>query len=135
MTERTLATMAALLSQGQTVHLTALALALVVLLGPGALWLQAAALLLVGLETYLALRVGLDAQLFERLAREAAAGGLDLEAFDRGLLDAGLLGSLRESPARPRPLEARLEGAMRLFKLQALLAAGELALTLASLAS
>jgi hypothetical protein len=136
--ERELGVTAALLSQGRLVHLTALALVLALLLTPGEglawLGIRTAVLLLAGLETWLAVRVGLDAQLFEGLAKEARSGPLDLAAFDQGMRNAGLFGAglFGELPP-PRPVEARLEGAMRLFKLQALLAAAELALVLLSL--
>ena len=80
--------------------------------------LRAATLLALGLllaaERYLAVRVALDARLFDRLARGAAPGGLDsLAALDRALVH-----QLGMPPAKAgRPLAPRLAGARRLYRL------------------
>ena len=61
-------------------------------------------------QTVLALRTGLDAALFRRLA-----GGLDLSAFDSGMTALGLLPAHKAG----RPALARVAGAKRLLVWQA----------------
>lgn len=115
---------AALLAEGRTVHglsvmLTAAAAAVL----PFATWLAAPLALPLALtfvvvaglaETWLAMRVGLDAALFGRLAAQAGASGPDLTAFDRAMAAARLM-----PPGKAgRPLAARIGGARRLLVLQ-----------------
>jgi hypothetical protein len=62
-----------------------------------------------GAALWLALRVGLDAELFEALARSP-----DLQAFDDAMLALGLMPPKRAG----RPLRSRIDGALRLLRLQ-----------------
>ncbi len=111
---------AALLKQGRTLHISAMAL--IVLIGATALtqatmFALAAttfAFVLFAIETYLAVRVGLDAELFARLAEKIDRGELNLEALDQGLTATGLA----QKPQSVRGLEERAAGARRLFKRQ-----------------
>jgi hypothetical protein len=113
--DRALGATAALLRQGSVLHLTTLALMVpTVVIGPS-VGLAIVSVGIVACETWFALRVGLDARLFERLAEEARDGTLDLAAFDAGLVEAGLLESLPPN----RTVRGRVAGAVGLLKLQA----------------
>ncbi len=75
----------------------------------------AAVVVLVGLlELFIASRVGFDARLFRRLAEDAAAERLDIDACDAALV------GLRLMPVRKagRPVAKRLAGAKRLLMMQ-----------------
>jgi hypothetical protein len=120
---------AALLRQGSVLHLTTLALMIPTVLGPGG-WLALVAIGIVACETWFALRVGLDARLFARLAEEARDGRLDLAAFDAGLVESGLLGS----PPPNRSVAARVAGALRLLKVQGALVVAQGGLAVVALA-
>ena len=100
---------ASLLSQGRTLHLATLALAV------GVGWVTGGsaaptlvALALLGAGTWLAVRVGIDAALFEALAR-----GLAPDDLDRALIATGLV-----PDRRPRALADRIAGATRLWRAQ-----------------
>lgn len=81
------------------------------LLGQKLVALGFAATLLPGLVSlWFSFRTALDADLFDAIARHG-----DLAAFDRAMLSLGLM---TEDCAR-RPLEARVQGALRLLKKQA----------------
>ena len=114
---------AALLEQGRTLHLSAAALTsatvIAVLLHPSAIGLLtvAIALALFAAETYLAMRVGLDARLFTRFSKQADLGSLDLQAFDRGM---EIIGHATKS-LPTRNLGDRASGAQRLLKMQSVL--------------
>jgi hypothetical protein len=110
---------AALLQQGRTIdrlsrQLTAVALLL--LIAASAFGVASPALAsmlglaaLAGLaETYVAIRVGFDAALFDRLGKQATA---DLAALDAALAALGL----QPAGKSGRPLEDRIAGAQRLF--------------------
>lgn len=100
--------LAALLAQGRAVHLTACALALgawVLGGGPVLAGLVAVAL---GIETWFAVRVGLDAALFDGLG-----SGVDARDVDGGLLGLGLI-----AQAPGRPVGSRVRGAVRLWRWQ-----------------
>jgi hypothetical protein len=79
-------------------------------------------------ELWFALRVGFDARAFARLARDAAAGGLGIDAFDAAM---GALGLMPAGKAG-RPLAARVRGAMRLLGRQVALLLAQTALLVAS---
>ncbi len=115
MSDPRLRVMAALLAQGRALHLTAGGLALAGLaLGGGAPVISVAIGAAWAAETWLAVRVGVDAALFDALA-----AGLEPEELDRALV------GLRLAPERPaRPLSARFDGAMRLWRGQVALTAG-----------
>lgn len=109
--------MAALLSTGRIVHhfaLVVFAITVVTLamLKPPALgnW-AVASLVIVATETYLAMRVSLDARLFRWLAQEKP---VPLTALDAGLAAVGL----RAATSDVRPLAGRLAGARRLMAYQ-----------------
>jgi hypothetical protein len=114
---------AALLDQGRTVDrlscgLTAAAIAVLVILPaltPHFQWLSigfAAAAVAAGLaQTWLAIRVGFDAVLFQRLAGTGDFAAIDGALTGLGLTPAGKSG---------RPAAARVAGARRLFRLQIL---------------
>lgn len=69
---------------------------------------------LLAVERYLAVRVALDARLFDRLARGAAPGGVASLA----LLDQALMAQLgMPAPQASRTLLPRLAGARRLYRL------------------
>ena len=74
------------------------------------------------LQGYLALRVRFDAALFARLAEGGALP--DLADLDRTLLALGLMPAAKAG----RPLGLRIAGARRLFRLQALALAAQVAL-------
>ncbi|GGF59088.1 hypothetical protein GCM10007301_18490 [Azorhizobium oxalatiphilum] len=63
---------------------------------------------------WFAFRIGFDAAIFARFGREAGEGGIAPEAIDAALASAGLARSLPE----PRPMQARLRGAVRLLVAQ-----------------
>lgn len=118
-----LAASADLLDQGQTVHRLSLpltAIAVGVLLLPVfptsiALMPTAVGVAAIGLaELFLALRVAFDAQLFRRLAQDAADDRLDVGACDAALQ------ALRLMPAGKagRPVAKRMIGAKRLLMWQ-----------------
>lgn len=67
-------------------------------------------------EIYVALRVGLDAELFGMLAREDGPDAPDLARLDRGLQACGLIAGGSEH----RSLTPRIAGARRLLMLQGL---------------
>jgi len=112
------AALADLLAQGQVLHLLSAALcagaAAAVFLVPG--WRSAigpAVILLAGLaETWMALRVGFDARCFLRIS--AAAEDHDLTAFDRSLMQLGLMPQSKAG----RPIALRMAGAQRLLAIQ-----------------
>lgn len=70
---------------------------------------------------WLTIRVSFDAELFAALASD-----MDLAAFDRAMLELGLMPGDRAG----RVLEPRIAGAMRLMKLQVLTLAIEVAMIL-----
>jgi hypothetical protein len=118
-----LAGAADLLDQGQAVSrlsIAVTAIGVAVLLLPvfpasAATVPTAAAVVLIGLlELLLAARVSFDARLFRRLAEDAAADRLDIDACDAALV------GLRLMPVRKagRPVAKRLAGAKRLLILQ-----------------
>lgn len=72
--------------------------------------LMVLAIVLGAVQTVLAVRTGLDAALFRRLA-----GGLDLSTFDAGMAALGLLAPHKTG----RPVLARVSGARRLMLWQA----------------
>jgi hypothetical protein len=99
--------LAALLAQGRTVHLLAMALGIgAFLVADG--WIGVAVAAVLAVETWLAARVGLDARLFEALA-----DGLAPDALDQGLVDVGLV-----DRTPPRVLDDRIRGATRLWRAQ-----------------
>jgi hypothetical protein len=111
---------AAILRRGTLVHtasliLTGAALFFGATTRPEIVWLIAASLVVVlGLvEFWLAARVALDADLFDTLA----ARQTDLAGFDRAMQRLGLMPSAKTG----RSLDARIRGALRLLKLQALM--------------
>ena len=128
------AAIAALLDQAAIVERLSRPLtvaALLILMAPaltghrwtGALSVLLALVVLVGvLQGYLALRVRFDAALFARLAEGGALP--DLAALDRTLLALGLMPAAKIG----RPLGPRIAGARRLFRLQALALAAQVAL-------
>jgi hypothetical protein len=66
-------------------------------------------------EIYLAVRVGFDAALFRQLAVDP--GGPDLATLDGALVQLGLLPPIKAG----RPAPARVAGAQRLLRRQAML--------------
>jgi hypothetical protein len=118
-----LAAAADLLDQGQIVNrlsiaVTAIAVAILLLpmLPPSEATLPTAAIVAIfGIaELAMAMRVGLDAALFRRLANDAAAERLDVAAFDAALLALKLM-----SPGKAgRPIARRFAGARRLLIVQ-----------------
>lgn len=110
---------AAVLRRGAMIHTVSLILAGVAVLMGGAAradvtFLAAAGVIVVlaAVEFWLASRVALDAELFDALAARHS----DLAGFDRAMLGLGLM-----PPGKAgRPLDARIRGAFRLLKLQAL---------------
>ncbi len=120
-----LAITAALLGQGKYLHATALALTMTGVLAaavqPSSAMTIAAGVCvcILAAETYCAVRVGHDARLLLRMEECVRVDALDLAAFDEGLATAGLA-SVRHPT---RDLTERLQGALRLFKRQAMLVA------------
>lgn len=122
--ERAQAAIAAdLLSQGATVHrlsamLTfgaALAIPVVGWLWPNG-WVMTIATLVVllgAVELWMALRVSFDAGIFERLARDTAAGGFNAAGFSAGVFDAAMQAcGLIQADKAGRPVAQRVRGAM-----------------------
>jgi len=72
------------------------------------------------IETYFAVRAGLDARVLSRFADKTLTGGVDLEAFDKGLRSAGLV---KASPP-PRSLDQRMAASLDLFRRQSFATAG-----------
>jgi len=118
-----MAAMADLLDQGQIVNRLSLAVTaigaavLLVPLVPASTVFIPTAILVVTVgaaEIVLAMRVGLDAALFRRLAAEAAADRLDAAAFEAAIL------ALRIIPHRKptQPIPKRVGGAKRFLLLQ-----------------
>lgn len=110
---------AAILRRGSLLHTASLVLTLVVLIGgaatrPGGALLVAVALIAVlgVIEFWLAVRVALDAELFDILAARPS----DLAGFDRVMQGLDLMPPGKAN----RPLVDRIHGAFRLLKLQAL---------------
>jgi hypothetical protein len=129
----------ALLQQGRTIDRLSRLLtvaALVLLIGASAFDVASPALavalalaVLAGVaETYYAIRVGLDAVLFDRLREQAT---IDLAALDVALVRLGLLSASRSG----RPLEQRIAGAQRLFYEQAAAFAIQVAILLCGAAA
>jgi hypothetical protein len=120
---------AAVLRRGTMVHAASLVLTLAALLTgiamslvsakPGVGWLSVgvAVVLSGAVESWLAARVAIDAELFGALA----AKGTDLEGFDRAMLALGLMPADKVG----RALGLRIGGALRLLKLQALALAAQ----------
>ena len=77
-------------------------------------------------ETYLAVRVGFDAALFDRLSGRTATLP-DLEALDGALTSLGLV----EGGTADRPIAARAAGARRLLAWQGRALAGQVAVLIA----
>jgi hypothetical protein len=126
-----LAVVAALLRQGALLHgLSRLALLVALLAGlvfvarRQVAWLPAllcAASVLGGFaQTFFAVRVGLDAALFERLARLADVGGAELAAATVALDTALQRQFALPESSRGRDWAQRIAGARRLFRLQQL---------------
>lgn len=125
---------AALLAQGRKVDrlscgITAAAIAVIAIVpavAPQPPWTSiafAVAAVLAGLaETYLAIRVGFDAELFRRLALTE-----DFASMDAALEQLGLLPAAK----RGRPIEVRVAGAMRLLRRQVLALAAQVLCVLA----
>jgi hypothetical protein len=111
------AVMAALFAQGRVLHSLALALFLAIFVmtasraGTVSTTCCATGLVALLAETYFAVRVGLDAALFERLACDVEP---DLAALDASLASAGLRGT----PKTTRSLAERMTGARYLFAFQ-----------------
>jgi hypothetical protein len=125
----------ALLRRGAMVHTASLILGMAALLTgvamslvgvkPGAGWLTVgtAVVVLGAVEFWLAGRVAFDAELFQAIA---AKGG-DLEGFDRAMQALGFMPSHKAG----RPIDARVRGATRLFRLQGATFAAQIAVLLA----
>ncbi len=137
-TEMQLFTVASLLRRGKTldrlssaVTLFGLAIGLAPLLGVAAQPLGAlfcALLVLLGLvEKYWALRVALDAELFQRLADDAEHLAQRTLDFDQALTRLGL----QPANKAARSWDERSRGALRLLRLQALWLLAQLLLALA----
>jgi hypothetical protein len=113
--------MAAMLRRGRMLHAVSApvtvtsfiaAPALAVFGGPPLLTIDASITFIAGLiETFFAMRVALDADLFDDLA----GGRLDLDSLDTAFERVGLASGERLG----RPLAERLEGARRLLRVQA----------------
>jgi hypothetical protein len=114
---------AALLRQGAALHLAATGLAVAALLHRPPIGMFLAVLATYSVEVVYAVRVGLDAHLFDR-----AADAEDLDGLDRGLFEAGLVS---EPPRATRSVTSRIAGARRLFRAQAAAVVG-VALALAA---
>ena len=123
---------AALLYEGRSVHMTALVLSLVPLANalayPSLFAAFAAALAMAALvtETYFAIRTGIDAKLFDHLAREDLSAPSPLADLDRGLKMAGFAQS-----HGTRSLADRIVGTHGLFRRQCIAAAIPIVLALA----
>jgi hypothetical protein len=113
--------MAAVLRRGHLLHLFSAPLtvasfiaipALAVLSGPPLFTIDASVTFIAGLcEAFFAARVALDADLFGELAK----GHFDLDGLDAAMDRLGLA----SGPKLGRSLKARLDGALRLLRLQA----------------
>ncbi|MFI4994680.1 MAG: hypothetical protein ACHQAQ_02695 [Hyphomicrobiales bacterium] len=113
--------MAAVLRRGHMLHLFSTPLtvasfiaipALAVLAGPPLFTIDASVTFIAGVcEAFFAARVALDADLFGELAK----GHLDLDGLDTAMDRLGLASKSKLG----RPLEARVDGALRLLRLQA----------------
>ena len=139
-TEMQLFTLASLLRRGKeldrlsgAVTLLGLAIGLAPLLGTAAqplIALFCALLVLLGLvEKYWALRVALDAELFQRLADDAEHLALRTADLDQALTQLGL----RPANLAARSWDERSRGALRLLRLQALWLLAQLLLAVAIL--
>lgn len=124
--------LASLLRRGRALGVLAGALLVVVtaagfaalMLGQKLAALGFAASLLPGLVSlWFSFRTALDADLFEGIVRHG-----DLVAFDRAMLALGLMKADRAG----RPLEARVEGALRLLKAQAVAVGVQMLMLLAT---
>ena len=118
-----LAAAADLLDQGQilnrlSIAVTAIAIAILLLpmLPPSEATLPTAALVAVFgfAELMIAMRVGLDAALFRRLANDAAGERLDVAAFDAAMLALKLMSAGKAG----QPIAKRFAGARRLLIVQ-----------------
>lgn len=131
-----LGTAADVLDQGQIVNRLSIAItaiAIAVLLLPvfpasRATVPVAAAVAVLGLiELALAMRVGLDAQLFRRIANDAAIERLDIGAFDAALTGLGLMRPSRAG----RPIAKRFAGSKLLLITQSVLLFVQVAVAIA----
>ena len=123
----------AVLSSGRTVHgaagvLTIVGVLTALLAGAGgpARWAAVLAVLLYVVESWLALRVALDAELFGRTDPPGAM----LATLDQRLVDWRL-----RSPRAARPLEERARAAVGLWKLQLALTIVEAVVVAAAIAA
>ena len=127
---------ASLMRQGRTLDRASRLLGLTGLLAGGAQALSGAPHLPFGLlclgvfllwlaQTYWALRVALDAELFKRLV----SSDTPLPALDAALHELGLKPAAQDD----RPLPTRCQGALRLLRTQGLLLAAQALLTSAAL--
>jgi hypothetical protein len=134
-----LATMAALLDQGRAMDALSrlvtvlalgalLAIPLLELSFPEAQWTLAGVVAVGLLQLSFAMRVSFDAALFRELARVPAGDKLDLKGLDDALATLRLVRSGKAG----RPLQPRLDGARKLFRLQMLTLALQLSLMLAA---
>lgn len=123
---------AALLRRGAMVHAMSAALTVAALLGGVAaavfglrgIWPFATVVVVAGLvEFWLAARVALDADLF------AALGEGDLDRFDAAMRRLGLMPEGKAG----RPIDARIQGALRLLKLQAAMLLIQIAASIAGM--
>jgi hypothetical protein len=123
-----LAAVADLLDQGQIVHrlsvaLTAIAAAVLLVPlfpAPTAFIPVAIVVVVAGIaEIFIAVRIGLDAALFRRMAADAAAGQLDAAAYDNAVQALRLI----PLPWSAKPIPKRVVGAKRfiLFQIAALM--------------
>jgi hypothetical protein len=116
----------AILRRGSMVHTASSILTFGALAGIAVakVWLGVgAAIVLLGLlEFWLAARVALDVELFDAIARSG-----DLEGFDRTMQALGLMAADKAN----RSLGQRIQGALRLLKLQALTLVAQVAALIA----
>lgn len=85
-------------------------------------------LILLGVvETFLAVRVGFDRALLSQLVTKQEITENDLASLDEALVHT----NLKSNPEKGRPLEARLDGSLRLFRQQAWFCGTQVALILA----
>lgn len=130
-----MAVMAALLHQGRCIHLTALTVSLVplanVLANPSPMAALAAVLALAALavESYYAIRTGIDAELFGRLGSHDGPVATALAVLDRGLGMAGF-----DRGLEGRSLADRISGSHKLLRSQCLSAAIPFVLAIAVIA-
>jgi hypothetical protein len=102
-------------------HVVATGVAVVSLVGRPPLLVALAAVTCLAVETVLAVRVGLDARLFAHAAAHPP-DDLDASELDQGLFTAGLVA---DRPVSTRSWSARIAGARRLFRAQALAAGAQ----------